>query len=356
MKLVLFLFFIFAQLLFVGCVTKVEKIEIERVAYPPYPDIPRIVYLDTFRGEAAEEEKKSSLIDNLTGETETTKASNPLIVKPYGVASLDGKIYIVDTATKIVFIIDEKTKEVDYLGSDASSSFKGPVSVAIDKDGYIYVSDVTAKKIYGFTKAGTKFFSLGSRLDFTAPTGIAIDKKLHRLYVVDTKAHDIKVYDLATKKLVYKIGKRGNGEGEFNFPTNVAIDRRNNNFVVTDTQNFRIQIFDKDGKFLKSIGEVGDRPGNFARPKGVGVDSEGHIYVGDSAFNNVQVFNQEGKMMTYFGSAGYTEPGTFRLLSGLHIDENDKIIIADGFSGRVQSFQYLSEKWKKNALSICHTN
>ncbi|QOY54445.1 SMP-30/gluconolactonase/LRE family protein [Candidatus Sulfurimonas marisnigri] len=345
MKLILAVLFIFMQLMFIGCSTKVKEIKQEMLAFPPYPDKPRIVYLDTYRGENVEEEE-TNLLDSITGDT-SKKVQNPLIVKPYGVAFKNGKIYVVDTGTRVVFIIDEKTKKVAYLGAGQGASFVSPVSIAFDKDGIMYISDILAKKITGYQE-GTLVFTLGSRLDFTAPTGIAIDKELHRLYVVDTKAHDVKAYDLATKKLLYKVGKRGNAHGEFNFPTNIAIDRRNNNFVVTDTQNFRVQIFDKDGKFIKSIGKVGDRPGDFARPKGVGIDSEGHIYVADSAFNNVQVFNQEGEIMTYFGHAGFVEPATFRLISGMYIDENDKLIIADGFSGRVQSFQYLSEKWQKN--------
>jgi DNA-binding beta-propeller fold protein YncE len=166
--------------------------------------------------------------------------------------------------------------------------------------------------------------------------------------VIDTKSHQFKAYDIATKKHLYSVGKRGLEDAEFNFPTNIAVDQRNGNIVVVDTQNFRVQIFDKDGKFLSKFGNVGNKPGTFARPKGVGIDSDGNIYVADSAFNNVQVFDENGSnILLFFGGGGYG-PTQFRLITGIYIDEDDKIVIADGFSGRVQTFQYISERWKKN--------
>ena len=35
-------------------------------------------------------------------------------------------------------------------------------------------------------------------------------------------------------------------------------------------------------------------------------------------------------------------------LEKFKLDEHDKIAVADGFSGRVEVFQYLSQKWKEN--------
>jgi len=31
---------------------------------------------------------------------------------------------------------------------------------------------------------------------------------------------------------------------------------------VSDTNNFRVQVFDKDGKFIRKFGELGDAPGS----------------------------------------------------------------------------------------------
>ena len=71
-----------------------------------------------------------------------------------------------------------------------------------------------------------------------------------------------------------------------------------------DSMNFRVQIFDPDGKFLRVFGKLGDSFGQFARPKGIGVDSEGHVYVVDSAFNNVQIFDETGRLLLFLVGLG----------------------------------------------------
>ncbi len=61
----------------------------------------------------------------------------------------------------------------------------------------------------------------------------------------------------------------------------------------------------------------------------------------------MQIFDETGtEILLFFGGAG-RGPTQFLLMTGIYIDENDKIAIADGFSGRVQIFQYISDKWKE---------
>ena len=56
-------------------------------------------------------------------------------------------------------------------------------------------------------------------------------------------------------------------------------------------------IVDLDGKFLSSFGRHGNGSGDFAQPNGVGVDSEGHIYVVDALFDCVQIFDTKGRFL-----------------------------------------------------------
>ncbi len=104
-------------------------------------------------------------------------------------------------------------------------------------------------------------------------------------------------------------------------------------------------MVDRNGDFLMKIGKLGTQPGMFVRPKGVAVDSEGHIYVADASFNNVQIFSEHGELMLYFGGGGFG-PGRYYLVAGLYIDENDMLYIADGYAGKIDKFQYVSEAWK----------
>jgi DNA-binding beta-propeller fold protein YncE len=72
------------------------------------------------------------------------------------------------------------------------------------------------------------------------------------------------------------------------------------------------------------------------------VDSEGHIYVSDAAFNNVQIFDQEGRLLLFFGEFGYRR-GQFWLPAGLSVDSKDRIYVADQYNKRINIYQYLPE-------------
>jgi DNA-binding beta-propeller fold protein YncE len=75
------------------------------------------------------------------------------------------------------------------------------------------------------------------------------------------------------------------------------------------------------------------------RPKGIGLDSEGHLYVVEAVSGLVQVFNQQGQLLYFFGQKG-TGFGEFQLPTGLWIDRNDRVLVVDSYNRRVQVFHY----------------
>jgi DNA-binding beta-propeller fold protein YncE len=75
------------------------------------------------------------------------------------------------------------------------------------------------------------------------------------------------------------------------------------------------------------------------RPKGVGFDSEGDLYVVDGLWGVVQVFDRGGDLLYTFGNRG-TGLGEFQLPAGLFIDHDDRIFVVDSFNRRVQIFHY----------------
>ena len=70
---------------------------------------------------------------------------------------------------------------------------------------------------------------------------------------------------------------------------------------VTDFGNPGIKIFTMEGKYISTVGSLGRRFGQFVRPKGIAVDRDLNLYVVDSAFENVQIFNKEGDLLMFFG-------------------------------------------------------
>jgi hypothetical protein len=104
-----------------------------------------------------------------------------------------------------------------------------------------------------------------------------------------------------------------------------------------------VEIFDADGVFLSAIGTAGDGPGHFARPKGIAIDSDGHIWVADEVQCRVQVYDKQGQLLIYFGEPGWY-PGQFQALYGIAADNhNNRIITSEQFPGRVQVFRYITD-------------
>jgi hypothetical protein len=66
------------------------------------------------------------------------------------------------------------------------------------------------------------------------------------------------------------------------------------------------------------------------------------VYVIDAHFECVQIFDPQGRLLLTFGEEGHG-PGQFWLPTGIHIDDDDRIWIADSYNRRVQVFDYRPE-------------
>ena len=313
---------------------KISKREDELI-WPLPPEKPRIKYLRSLSDRKSLEGEGSKFLESLLGEEKSDA-----LQKPYGVATVGDKVYVTESNGSRVFVFDLKNSKLSFIGSSSFGSVAMPIGIAADSAGNVYVSDVIQKAVLVFNPKGEMVLSFGGKDDLENPVGLAIDNIRKRLYVVDSKAHKIKVYSL-DGKFLFEFGKRGTGDGEFNFPTNIAADKEGKIYVV-DTINARVEVFDAEGKYLRQFGSLGDAMGQFTRPKGIAIDSEGNIYVIDAAFNNLQIFNNEGKLLMHVGSLG-TEPGNFWLPAGISIDSHDRTFIVDAANKRVQVFQLIKD-------------
>jgi len=76
------------------------------------------------------------------------------------------------------------------------------------------------------------------------------------------------------------------------------------------------------------------------RPKGIGIDSEGNVYVVDGLEDLVRVFDRSGHVLYVFGGSG-SGPEEFQLPAGLFISRDDHIYVVDSYNRRVQVFRYV---------------
>lgn len=76
-------------------------------------------------------------------------------------------------------------------------------------------------------------------------------------------------------------------------------------------------------------------------PKGIGADQHGYIYVVETLFDAIQIFDCRGAYLLTIGSQG-SAPGQFWMPSGLFIDHDDKLYVCDTYNQRIQIFQLLT--------------
>ncbi len=315
--------------------------------WPAPPDEPRYRYVGELTGEDnfrpdnwANQSSATKLFNWLVGLTGLN--SQPLVLQrpQSGMVDAEGRIYVTDIGRGAVFVFDKPAGKLEvWETARGNSRFVSPIGIAQGARDEILVADSELGSVFRLDKKGNLLGEFGHDI-LERPTGLARDAKRGRVYVADTRAHDLKVFD-DDGKLINVIGQRGEGDGEFNFPTYLAFVE--DKLYVTDTLNSRIQIFDEDGNFIAKFGKLGLNVGNLVRPKGVALDSFGNIYVIESLYDNMLVFDNDGRSLLALGGSG-KGIGEFYLPSGIWIDNHDQVYIADMYNGRITVLQFLGTK------------
>jgi DNA-binding beta-propeller fold protein YncE len=177
-----------------------------------------------------------------------------VLIRPGGVA-IDREnrfLYVVDTGNDVVDVFDaDSFKYLRQIGKPSRKheqtdpgTFSLPESVAVDKDGNVYVTDTFNNRIEKFDADGVFISTFGkngdSPADLERPKGIAVDCDGH-IWVVDAAQNMVKVFDQQGRLLIY-FGGQGYYPGQFMGPWGITIDR-SNRVVVSETFPGRIQIF-----------------------------------------------------------------------------------------------------------------
>ena len=313
------------------------------LVWPKPPEKPRIRYIGAISTEL--DLKKGVSWSQGLNNAFFGKKKIGVLLTPYAIAvDRHDRLFVSDTAGAVVHIFNLKTREYkQFANISKTERLLKPVGLAL-VDNRIYVVDSALHKVCVFDENGRFRFSFGSE-QLSRPTGIAYNPSNEKVYIADTTAHAISVFT-RSGKFIHKIGSRGSRAGMFNFPTHLWIDS-GGKLYVCDTLNYRVQIFSADGTFLKTFGVQGDRPGNFAHPCAVATDSYGNIYVTDRQFENVQIFDSDGKILMAFGHEG-NKRGQFWLPAGIYITPENKIYVADSFNKRVQIFELLERTGNEN--------
>jgi len=231
-------------------------------------------------------------------------------------------------------------------GSKQETTYRGPVSVAVQADGTVLVADIGNQQIRSFKNGQTSTVAgieigideygvmVGGLLDgkadesaFQGPYGIAVDKN-GRTIVADSNNHAIRA--IAADGSVTTIagdGLIGSADGtgaaaKFNTPSDVAV-AADGTIYVADTLNHAIRSI-KNGA-VTTLNALAERPvevfpgeaeltgdykdgklseAKFNEPSGLAIDAKGNLYVSDTGNQRIRYIDLSAGTVTTVAGSG----------------------------------------------------
>jgi DNA-binding beta-propeller fold protein YncE len=239
-----------------------------------------------------------------------------------------------------------------------------------------YLTTIASERDLAVRKDSFADFIVGEEKEaqrLTQPYGIALHKG--KLYVADTGAGGLAIFDLAQQRFSFMTGT---GAGRIKRPINIRIDADGTRYV-TDTGRDQVLVYDRDDRFIRAFGVEGQfRPvdlaiagdrlyvadilhhqiqvldkgtgrlifkfgkpgsgeGELFHPTNIALGPDGDIYVVETSNFRVQRFTAEGKPVRTYGSVGSTV-GSFARPKGIAMDKTGRLLIGDAAFQNVQIF------------------
>jgi sugar lactone lactonase YvrE len=222
------------------------------------------------------------------------------------------------------------------LGQDAGEEtlIKKPYGVAV-ADGKIFVVDTRGPGyvIFDLKTKRVKTVFGGGPGRMKKPINIIIDKDGNR-YVSDTIREQVLEFD-KQDKFVRAFGRIGQFK-----PTDMAI--RGNKMYVVDIAHHQIQVLSlTDGHTLNVFGKPGSHFDELFQPTNIAIGPDGVLYVSDTGNFRIQKINQSGQFLGSIGQVG-SGLGQFARPKGVSVDHNGRIYVVDAAFENVQVFNRLA--------------
>jgi len=288
------------------------------------------------------------------------------LLNPSGIAILkSGDLIISDYENGVK--VFSKSGEFKQLFTKDTRIYN-PTGVAVDSEGYVYI---TVTDYQGGSSSILKYSQEGEFIVTAVSSGtsesklagfttsVCIDENY--LYVTSLGSNNIYAQKFEIEKdpkaplkfieILSSYPKDGRiGETDIALPT--SIFAKDSSVYILDGLINRLIVLDEAKKLKGSIqspvllygylyGNQKKPKGYMSNPQGVRVDSEGRIFVGDSNFHDVVVFDSEGEEINRFGkfiTQRGIVPGEFYNPTDLIVDLDGYVYVSDIATNVVQVF------------------
>ena len=295
----------------------------ELVFYPNPPNPPRMQFLRSVSKatDLAPQQSQSSLDTFLFGEQPQAERE---IKRPGAIAHRDGVFFVTDTTLPGIWAIDLGEQTLEPVRIQGLGRLIQPMGLCFDADGCAYVADRGRRQVVVLDREFEWVRALGPWQEDSAPVDVTVWKD--RLYVADVKARCIRVLSRETGEELQTLGGSERPE-EFLFgPAEVAVDAGGYVYVA-DTVYCNLMVWDYDGKFVGRLASLGHGPGFLGRPKGIALLDD-MVFLLDARFTNCQIFDKNGFAQGFFGGPG-PGPGTMNLPRKIWIGRDGIDLFAD---------------------------
>jgi len=216
-----------------------------------------------------------------------------------------------------------------------------PYGVAVHH-GRVFVGDTVRQMVMVFDIPKKKFFMIGREEEdgvgkLHRPMGLEVDDA-GNLYVLDANAKHIVIYD-RNGKFLRNVGN----PNDISRPAGLGVTGDGTRLYAVDiggssTDNHRVLVYDAlSGERLPDIGKRGKENGEFNLPRDAVVAPDGSLYVVDGGNFRVQKFSGDGKFISTWGSIG-RQRGQFSRPKEAAVDNEGNIYVVDAAFGNIQIF------------------
>lgn len=259
-------------------------------------------------------------------------------------------------------------------GAGALAAFHTPSGMALDRDGNLYVADTgnnairkvtpqgMVSTIAGGGKAG---FADGPALQarFNGPLGVAVDQA-GTIYIADTYNDRIRV--LGTDGVVRTLaggaapGFQDGAQALFDTPCAIALGP-NGELYVADTRNSAIRIVARDGVVRTlAAADRENREALLLRPLSLTVAHDGVVYVGDNRHGRIVQVTPKGEVRGLAGVGITFQIGDATAMrlntpSGIAIVADGSLVVSDSAAPAVRKVAApVERKTAANVISAAH--